>query len=89
MADIFVAPKIRCDNCGTTVDKKPNGTVLPISYSKPRHWGSLQIESGRGQQGYPSEFLKFVDLCPSCAMGAHDAAAAKLAELRGETKGEA
>lgn len=92
MADVAIVPQIRCDNCGLTAEKETSGTK-PDSYGKPRRWGSLTIHSGRGQSGYPSEFLKFVDLCPSCAMGAHDAAAARLADLRGElrrrTKGEA
>lgn len=79
MADVAITPKIRCDNCGTTVEKQAGAGG---NFHKPRRWGALTIESGRGQQGYPGEHLRFVDLCPSCATGAHDAAAARLAELR-------
>ena len=82
MADVSIIPKIRCDNCGLVVEKEE--TWGSKEYRKPRRWGSLTIESGRGQQGYPSEHLRFVDLCPSCATSAHDAAAARLAEIREE-----
>lgn len=91
MADVPITPKIRCDNCGFTEDKTETAKGGGV-YRKPLEWGSFQAASGRGMAGYPREELRFIDLCPTCAMGAHDAAAAKLAEIRREdhdAKGEA
>lgn len=84
MADVEVVPKIRCDNCGFTTEKNASDAGASRSYQRPHRWGSLTIASGRGQQGYPVETLRFVDLCPRCATCAHDAAAAILKELRAE-----
>jgi len=84
MADVQITPRIRCDNCGLTADKE----FLMGGPRKPRRWGALTAESGRGMDGYPAEHLRFIDLCPSCATGAHDAAAARLKELRAEPSPE-
>lgn len=83
MAEVPITPRIRCDNCGLVTDKEPQLSDRK-QFGKPRRWGSLVIESGRGQQGYPSEALRFIDLCPSCATIAHDAAADALKSRQGE-----
>lgn len=80
MAEVTITPRIRCDNCGFVQDKEGAGK----EYRKPRRWGSAVIFSGRGQDGYPPEELRFIDLCPDCAKLAHDAVALALRTRRGE-----
>lgn len=80
MADVKIAPKIRCDNCGFVQEKE----FYSSAYQKPRQWGSAALSSGRLQDGYPPEELRFIDLCPTCAKLAHDTVAKALAVRRGE-----
>lgn len=86
MADVDIIPKIRCDNCGTIVEKTVAGSHTSRSFSKPRKWGSLKMEGGRSTDSYGGKArLDFGDLCPECANAALDAAADALKARRGET----
>jgi hypothetical protein len=83
MADIDVAPKIRCDNCGLTADK--HLTTATGAYERPRDWGGMSAIGGGCTDDYGGkERLTFADLCPNCARSALGAAAAALKERRGE-----
>lgn len=85
MADVDIIPKIRCDNCGLTVEKAQQGSYTSRSFHKPRMWGSCKIEGGRSTDSYGGKGrLDFTDLCPSCANAAIDGAAAALKSARGE-----
>ncbi|ASP64417.1 hypothetical protein [Sinorhizobium meliloti] len=85
MADVDIIPKIRCDNCGLTVEKEQRGTGPSRSFHRPGKWGSLKIEGGRSIDSYGMKGrLDFTDLCPSCANAAIDAAAAALKSARRE-----
>lgn len=85
MADVDVVPKIRCDNCGTTVEKTHTGTGKSRTYQKPGLWGGINAVGGRSTDSYGGKArLDFTDLCPACANAALDAAAAALKERRGE-----
>ena len=85
MADVDIKPKICCDNCGLTVEKNQQGNGASRSFHKPRMWGSLKIEGGRSTDSYGGKSsLSFPDLCTECANAAVDAAAAALAQIRGE-----
>ncbi|MEX2739968.1 hypothetical protein AB3480_00715 [Rhizobium mongolense] len=85
MADVDIIPKICCDNCGKTVEKQQQGTGASRSFKKPSLWGSCKIEGGRSTDSYGGKGrLDFIDLCPSCANAAIDAAAAALKAARGE-----
>lgn len=87
MADVDVIPKIRCDNCGETVEKSVQGAHPSRSFHKPRTWGLLKAEGGRIRQdtyGTGKERLDFTDLCQECAETALQAAAEALKQRRGE-----
>lgn len=81
MAEVTVIPKIRCDNCGFIAEKERSGQT----YRKPGAWGSMKTEGSRSTDSYGGkERLDFSDLCPECASGALNAAAAFLKQRRGE-----
>lgn len=85
MADINVTPRISCDNCGFAADKAQSKIGSDKSFKKPNTWGSLKIEGSRSVDSYGGkEKLDFIDLCPTCATAALDAAAARLKMMRGE-----
>ena len=87
MADVDEVPKIRCDNCGKTVEKDVYVSHSGRPFHKPRVWGSMKAEDGRitnGTYGTGKERLDFGDLCPDCACAAFDAAHAALKSRRGE-----
>ncbi|AII27764.1 hypothetical protein B9J07_12865 [Sinorhizobium sp. LM21] len=85
MADVNINPRIQCDNCGTTVEKEQSGTGPSRSFRKPNKWGSCKIEGGRSTDSYGGKGrLDFIDLCPSCANAAIDAAASALKSARRE-----
>ncbi len=87
MATVDIAPKIRCDNCGLTVEKEVQGAHSSRSFHKPRTWGSIKAEGGRvikQAYGHGKDRLDFTDLCQNCADAAMEAAASALAEARGE-----
>lgn len=85
MADVNVAPKICCDNCGKTVEKQKRGNGASSSFHKPSMWGSCKIEGGRSTDSYGGKGrLDFIDLCPVCANAAIDAAAKALKTIRKE-----
>ncbi|TIN36813.1 MAG: hypothetical protein E5Y10_22035 [Mesorhizobium sp.] len=83
MADVDTIPKIRCDNCGLTVEKLVDGTGSSRKFAKPRVWGSMKAVGGRSADAYGGkDRLDFADLCPACANAALDAAAAALKDHR-------
>lgn len=83
MATVDIIPKIRCDNCGHTVEKQRHD--LSATFKKPGMWGSCKMEGGRSTDSYGGKSrLDFVDLCPTCASAALDAAAEALKQRRGE-----
>jgi hypothetical protein len=85
MSDVIIIPKIRCDNCGVTVDKEVRAGHPNSTYVKPRNWGSARVDGGR-RAGYP-EHIGMADLCPKCAKAVGDAAEAalKLARVEGRS----
>lgn len=85
MAEVDIIPKIRCDNCGLTVEKIVSGSHSSRQFSKPRAWGSMKAEGSRSTDSYGGKSrLDFADLCHRCAQAAVDAAAEALAKARGE-----
>jgi len=87
MADVDIIPKIRCDNCGETVEKSISGAGASRQFSKPRVWGSMKAEGGRicpQTYGTGKERLDFADLCPRCAEAAFKAASDALEKARSE-----
>ncbi|MBB3411266.1 hypothetical protein FHT87_005219 [Rhizobium sp. BK316] len=85
MADVNITPRISCDNCGFTADKVQEAFSQNKSFKKPGAWGSLKIEGSRSADSYGGkEKLDFIDLCPTCATAALDAAASRLKMMRGE-----
>ncbi|WP_192246141.1 hypothetical protein [Mesorhizobium silamurunense] len=85
MAEVDIIPKIRCDNCGLTVEKEVRGTGASRSFHRPGTWGSIKAEGGRSTDSYGGkEKLAFPDLCQTCADLALEAAAAALKTRRGE-----
>lgn len=85
MAEVDIIPKIRCDNCGLTVEKTQQGAHSSRSFLKPRAWGGVKAEGGRSTDSYGGKSrLDFTDLCERCANAALDAAAAALKKARSE-----
>ncbi len=85
MAEVDILPKIRCDNCGLTVEKVVSGSGSSRQFSKPRSWGSLRAEGSRSTDSYGGKArLDFTDLCHRCAQAAVDAAAVALEKARSE-----
>lgn len=85
MADVRIIPRISCDNCGFTADKHQAGPHTSKEFRKPSAWGFLKIEGSRSADSYGGkEKLDFIDLCPTCATAALDAAASRLKMMRGE-----
>jgi hypothetical protein len=85
MAEVDIIPKIRCDNCGLTVEKIVSGSHSSRQFSKPRAWGTCKMEGGRSSDSYGGKArLDFSDLCQRCANAALDAAAAALEKARSE-----
>lgn len=82
MADL--APRIRCDNCGSVSDKqKP--TISDGKYTAPSSWGNIHAVGGGFIADYGAKArLDFSDLCEKCAKVALDAAAAALEKARSE-----
>lgn len=84
MASINVIPKIRCDNCGLTVEQQRRSATI-ADYTKQSMWGSCKMEGGRSTDSYGGKArLDFVDLCERCANAALDAAATALEKTRSE-----
>ncbi|TIN76741.1 hypothetical protein [Mesorhizobium sp.] len=83
MAEVDIIPKIRCDNCGLTVEKIVSGSGPSRSFSRPGTWGSMKAVGGRSADAYGGkDRLDFTDLCPVCANAALDAASAALKNRR-------
>lgn len=84
MAEVNIIPKIRCDNCGLTVEKIKE-IATSQSFCKPKKWGACKMEGGRSSDSYGGKArLDFTDLCERCANAALDAAAAALEKARSE-----
>lgn len=83
MAEVKITPRISCDNCGFTEDKK-----FDQGYSKdwhrPKSWGGCKIESYSTDSYGSKERMDFTDLCPKCAKALIDAAGEALRLARGE-----
>lgn len=83
MADVNIVPRISCDNCGSTEDKRLKFNSR--DYEKPGNWGSCKIEGSRSVDSYGGkDRVVFIDLCPKCAQAAADAASVALKKTRGE-----
>ena len=67
MADIDVAPRIKCDRCGVEEDKRP----ATITNGKPGDW-STPDGWGRAYAGglFANSEFGFSDLCQSCVSDA-------------------
>lgn len=81
MAEIKPAPRIRCDNCGHTVDMKPHAYDRN-KHQKPKGWGGARIDP-TVVGTYPNH-IAMGDLCPSCLRLVHNAVGEALAEGRKE-----
>ncbi len=81
MANITLAPLVRCDNCGATVDQvKAQGEQR---FVRPSGWGSINAIGARSTDTYGGrDKIAFTDLCPKCAQAALDAAAGALKKIR-------
>lgn len=85
MADVTVAPRIRCDNCGTIEDKVVRTSGEGMGYARPKDWGTMQAIAGSHQGAYGGNArLDFHDLCCLCADAAYRSAAAALERRRSE-----
>lgn len=80
MADIVTAPKVRCDNCGQTVEKMKGG-LGHDEWERPREWGSLSV-SATVRSHYPND-IKMSDLCGECLKAVHYAVGEALKTARG------
>lgn len=76
MAEINLAPKIVCDNCGTQTDKQPVGYGADRKWKKPLEWGHVRVAPTYWRT-YPNN-IDLLDLCPACNKAVHDAVSASL-----------
>lgn len=70
MADIDIAPQIKCDNCGFVTDKQ-SSTVTngrQGDWRVPNGWGHAQVGGL-----WAADTISFPDLCPTCVVDAVDA----------------
>jgi hypothetical protein len=71
MADINLAPRVRCDNCGLTTDKVRPRFDTTSKWERPSDWGDVRVAPTlRGT--YPNN-IAMTDLCPRCLAMVHEA----------------